>query len=469
MKKPAIELSVLYEIASLPYNTTEENIKELVMQKIIRLFPIKQCAIILNSDKKPLTYGFKKGSKINQITNKENKRTFKYQLKNSKAIGLLFAEKTSAFTEKERKFLILLAERLNEILLLIRAEKLNNESEHIQEIFKTIPDPIVIVDKNNKIIEGNELLLKLTNLKKNKILSKSLHDLQIFTDNSKKKLNEKFYFENNKQTEVEVILNHKRKFYEINTNTAEINGKKVYLLIFHDITKRKEMDQIKSEFISITSHQLRTPVSAVKWLCELLMKGRVGKLSHDQLNLFENIYNSNERMIKLIDDLLDVSMIQNNKIKMNKTNFDVKKFVEDLIKDFTKIFDKKKVEIWINPAAKKVFLFADRNKIRQIFDNLIDNAIKYSKGKAIIKINWLEKGKNIKFTISDNGIGIPKYDQNRIFDAFYKTENSLNINQTRVGLGLFAVKTIIDASEGKIWLDSKVGKGTTFHFTLPIT
>jgi PAS domain S-box-containing protein len=461
------ELSVLYEIASLPFETTESKICELVMDKLIRVFLANRCAIIKLSNKQPVrnfTYGFKKGINVYEIIQKKGNDVFKYSLTN----GILFAEKKVPFTNIQIKYLIILADRLNESLLMLEAKRLKQETKDINTIFKTIPDPLIIIDEQHRILEVNQKTIDMTHFSKKEVLSTIFHERKEISPESRQAIKEERFLDPKNPIEIYTTLNNRLMCLEINATKVKFKGKKAYLLIFRDVTKRKEIDRLKSEFISLTSHQLRTPSSGIKWLCELLIKGRVGKLKPEQYELVGDINEFNMRMIKLIDDLLNVSIIKSKKTKLFKTKFPVRPLIREVIKEKIKFANKKKIEINLITKLKDIKVFADREKIRQVFENLFDNVIKYSEKNPQIDIGWEISNKHeVEFKISDNGIGIPKNEQGEVFNAFFRAKNAAKLDVTRSGLGLYVVKTIITALNGRIWFKSEVGKGTTFYFTLP--
>ena len=307
------ELSVLYEIASLPFETTESKICELVMDKLIRVFLANRCAIIKLLNKKPVknyTYGFKSGTDVYKFIQQKEDHVFKYPLTN----GILFAEKKVPFTAKQLKYLIILADRLNEILLMLVAKKLEQESKDIKTIFKTIPDPLIIIDEQHKVLEVNQKTLDMTHFSKKEALSTIFHERKEISPESRQAIKEERFLNSKNPLEIYTTLDNQLMCLEINATKVKFKGKNAFLLIFRDVTKRKEIDRLKSEFISLTSHQLRTPASGIKWMCELLIKGRVGKLKPKQQDLVGDINEFNGRMIRLIDELLNVAVTkQKNK------------------------------------------------------------------------------------------------------------------------------------------------------------
>lgn len=233
---------------------------------------------------------------------------------------------------------------------------------------------------------------------------------------------------------------------------------------------RKEcIERLKTEFISLAAHQLRTPLSAVKWILGALLDGEAGKLNKQQTKMIRQGYESNERMIHLINDLLYVAEIEEGKFLKNETYQSIETLIENVIADYKRKIKKKKIKIvFKKPDNPLPEVKVDAEKIRLVVKNMLDNAIDYSKvgGQVVVSI-WEEAG-SIRIAIKDMGIGIPEDEQERLFDRFFRASNAIKIDTTGTGLGLFICKNIIDAHRGKIFFESKKDKGSTFGFELPI-
>ncbi len=232
-------------------------------------------------------------------------------------------------------------------------------------------------------------------------------------------------------------------------------------------TKTKK--DLQSDFINLTSHQLRTPLSGTKWLLELLQKSDTGNLTKKQKDFIEKIYSSNERMITLVNDLLEVTRIENGENKLYLQPTDLISIIRGLIKEKEKDVKKKNLQISFTTEQEPFPLInSELNKIRQAISNIIINSISYTPagGKIIIDLRT-ENGK-VLVKIADTGVGIPKDQQKDIFTKFFRGNNVRSMETTGTGLGLYISKSFIEASGGKLWFESTLGKGTTFYFTLPI-
>lgn len=234
--------------------------------------------------------------------------------------------------------------------------------------------------------------------------------------------------------------------------------------------EREEIDKMKSEFVSVASHQLRTPLTGIKWFTDLMLRGKAGVVTTDQKDFLTQISDSNERMIKLVEDLLNVSRIEagGTKFIITKKTTDVVPILDSLVTDLVGLEQKHKVKIIRDTNFPKTLnLNVDSDKIRQVFANLLSNAVKYSHegGKVHIKAD-LSDSKVTTFLISDTGLGIPVKDQGRMFEKFFRAENVQTKETDGTGLGLYVVKAIVEGHGGTLHFESKENVGTTFYVSL---
>ena len=229
-----------------------------------------------------------------------------------------------------------------------------------------------------------------------------------------------------------------------------------------------EASRMKSEFINIVSHQLRSPLSNLKWTIDLLLSGRLGKIEEKQTEYFKILKDNSARMSELVSDLLTVSRIETATLMFKKQKFSLGNMVKELIREFEPFTRAANVELAFNQEPVLAEVFADPNQIRQAIGNLLDNAIRYTRERGKVEIALLKRNKNLYLEIKDSGVGIPKDDQKYIFQKFFRSENVLKYQTQGSGLGLYIAKSIIEKSDGKIGFLSHEGVGSTFWFTLPI-
>lgn len=238
------------------------------------------------------------------------------------------------------------------------------------------------------------------------------------------------------------------------------------------VANLRELDNLKSEFISVAAHQLRTPLSAVKWATKMVLDGDAGPINVEQKDLLDQGYKSNERMINLINDLLDVSRIEAGKLEYEFVSGQIEELIETTVQEFQQIVKHKPVDLkYHRPAEMLPKIKMDSVKLKMAIENIIDNAIKYTapagKVDVLLKLN---KNKNkIEIIIADTGVGIPKDQIPQLFSKFFRAKNVIRMQTDGTGLGLFIAKEIVGKHGGNIWAESEEGKGTEMHFTLPLS
>lgn len=238
--------------------------------------------------------------------------------------------------------------------------------------------------------------------------------------------------------------------------------------IFRDITKEREIDRSKTEFVSLASHQLRTPLTAIKWYMEMLLEGGAGKLSKEQIDYVNEAYNSNSRMIELVNALLNVSRIEMGIFSVEPEVSDIFKMTEEMVEDIEPEIKKRNLQFSkkYDKAVGKIML--DRSLIRIVMQNLLSNAVRYTPSDGKVSLIVKKQGEKVLFTVSDTGIGIPREQQDKIFQKFFRADNARKQDTSGTGLGLYIVKAIVEKSGGKIWFESQEGKGSVFYVQVPI-
>ena len=242
----------------------------------------------------------------------------------------------------------------------------------------------------------------------------------------------------------------------------------IAVIITRSFERLAEASRMKSEFISVVSHQLRSPLSNLRWAIELLMSGRLGKIEEKQTEYFRILKENSGRMGELVSDLLIVSRIETATLPQKRKEISLEDLIKKLISEFEPFAQASNVEIEFKSEENLPKILADPSQIRLVVENLLDNAVRYIKDRGKVKMLLSRRGQNLYFEIEDNGVGIPKEDQKYIFQKFFRSENILRYQTQGSGLGLYISKAIIERSGGKIGFKSQEGVGSTFWFTLPI-
>ncbi|MSR78748.1 MAG: HAMP domain-containing histidine kinase [Candidatus Taylorbacteria bacterium] len=231
----------------------------------------------------------------------------------------------------------------------------------------------------------------------------------------------------------------------------------------------QELDDRKSDFLSIAAHQLRTPLSGTKWTLSMIMNGELGAVSDDQKTFLKKSYDSNERMINLVDDMLHADRIDSGKYHITLVKIQLLDLIDSVLYDISPLANKRNVHIELDRGHDALPLVdIDQEKIRAVFQNLLDNAVKYSRENSVVTISSTVDKDAITFRIKDQGIGIPEDQKELVFSRFFRARNALEKETDGSGLGLFIVKSIIERHGGRVWYESKENEGSTFSFTIKI-
>jgi PAS domain S-box-containing protein len=237
--------------------------------------------------------------------------------------------------------------------------------------------------------------------------------------------------------------------------------------VFRDITIEYEIDRMKSDFISLASHQLRTPLSAIKTYSHMLIDGYMGEITPPQRKSLRTIVSAANRMNELISTLLNITRIESGNVTVTPKAVDVKRLAEEVNKEHHLGASDKEITLTLNaPTTSVVSVQTDMLLFKEVLSNLVSNAIKYTPEGGSVEIGIKQRRYDVLFTVKDSGMGIPKASQEQIFTKFFRAHNVVRQETSGTGLGLYLVKGLVDALDGKIWFESNENKGTTFFVTL---
>lgn len=246
------------------------------------------------------------------------------------------------------------------------------------------------------------------------------------------------------------------------------NGKVTnYVGMVQDISERKQREHLRSEFVSLASHQLRTPLTSLRWLSEMLRKRARKLLGSTELDILKNIEVSAMRMISLVNRLLNLSRIESGRLNIKAQRTDLVPLIKDIRKTILPLITDKKQKLNLTFDASLPVVSVDRELLHEILINLLSNSAKYTPSGGTIALSVQKTPKTILFTVSDTGIGIPKADQEHIFDRFFRASNAIAVDQQGTGLGLYLVNILVNSLGGEITLESEENKGTKVAFYIP--
>lgn len=240
--------------------------------------------------------------------------------------------------------------------------------------------------------------------------------------------------------------------------------------VFRDITLEQEVDRMKSEFISLASHQLRTPLSAIKTYSHMLSEGYMGQLNDDQKKSLNTIIGASNRMNELISTLLNITRIESGTIAYNPKLLKLPDVISELLPELSLMAKSKEIELKLETQGKaSLKVRTDPLIVKEIVMNLASNAIKYTPENGQVSVIVHPRRADVMVQIKDSGWGIPKQSQDQVFSKFFRAQNIVKRETSGTGLGLYLVKGLVETVGGKIWFKSEEGTGTSFYFTLPRT
>lgn len=239
-------------------------------------------------------------------------------------------------------------------------------------------------------------------------------------------------------------------------------------LIIKQIEEVTKLNKLKSEFVSVASHQLRTPLAAIRWETELLLSKLDKGLSEKQCHSINTVNILATRMTRLVNDLLDVTKIDQGKLILRKERVDMAETVDEVVDVLLPLVKAKRMNIMVKKRNKILVALTDQEKVKLVIENLISNSIKYTKTRGKIEISLSKNSGFVVFSIRDNGVGIPKSQQKQIFSKFFRSDNVVKYQTEGTGLGLYIAKSIVEQSGGRVWFQSREDVGSVFNFSLPV-
>jgi PAS domain S-box-containing protein len=346
---------------------------------------------------------------------------------------------------------------------------------------------VVITDPEGMVVYGNAAIERITGYTPEEALGKKAGSLW-------KMPMPQGYYENmwdviKKQKKVFISdIQNKRKdgtIYVARISISPVLDKDSNIIYFvaleRDITLDKEIDKAKTEFVSLASHQLRTPLSSINWYTEMLLAGDAGEINEEQKKYLTEVAIGNQRMVELVNALLNVSRLDLGTFIIEPEVADVVEIGKSVVDELKPEISKKKLTVEQLHGENLPEFKADKKLLRIVLQNLLSNAVKYTpqEGRITIGTSVLRKedlfggvrmpADSLGITVTDSGMGIPSDQKDRIFSKMFRADNAREAETEGTGLGLYIIKSIIDQSDGNVWFESEVGKGTTFYVIFPLS
>ncbi len=344
-------------------------------------------------------------------------------------------------------------------------------------IIASISDGLIVVDTKGSIVLVNKAFERILGWRQEDVLNKKFVDI-VHLVNEKNRAIPKSrrpitkILHNKKELSIKIASNYYYKSYSGKHIPVTIELSPIFkeddflgvVLTFRDISSEKLVDKAKTEFVSLASHQLKAPLTAIAWTVESLLDAKISKKVKEQVLSIDEITN---RMKKLVTALLNTSRIDLGSFKIENEIVDLKKLSRIVLSELQPLIQEKGIIVSTKIASSVKEIKADPNLMKVIIQNLLSNAVKYSGEGSKIAYTISKVRKKIRFTVEDQGMGISEEDQKRLFQKLFRGANAVKSSNEGTGLGLYIVKSILDEAGGKIWFESKEGKGTTFYVELP--
>jgi signal transduction histidine kinase len=375
----------------------------------------------------------------------------------------------SDFLSKESDEAEIIARVKNLLRVKALEDVLLQEKKKLASILNDLAEAVVIIDTENKIIMSNNAAANLLNIPTELVGVMQISGLVSNAKNAEEFLDA---LKKDELAEFALEIQHDDK-----RNSFRVSSNEVYLsfseplgraLVFRDVSQEKEMEALKASFYSMIAHDLRSPISVVTGYTSLILDGKTGEISDIQKEFLEAVQARSESMLKLVDEFLTVSKFEASFISLEFEDADLNKLLTEVVDSLSLIAVNKKIAVEFDPGSKPLPIKADSQKLYKVMSNLFDNALKYTPDGGSVEVTIEKIDSEYRIEFKDTGIGIDGEELDYVFDRFKRMATAEKKKIKGTGLGLTIVKEIVNAHQGKVWVESKVGVGSTFIVTLPI-
>jgi len=343
-------------------------------------------------------------------------------------------------------------------------ENATQEKDKIDAILHSIGDGVFVIDTNHRIIMLNRVATAISGFPPEEAVGQKYDHMLKFVYEKDEKINDVFIRDamaTGKITEMTnhtVLIRKDGKRVPVVDSAAPLKDKNGNVsgcvIVFRDVTKEREIDRAKSEFVSLASHQLRTPLSTISWYVEMFLAGDVGRVNKKQKKYLGKIYHNNRRMIELVNALLSASRIELGTFTMKPQSTDLREIADSVLDDLLPLIKNKGLKVEKQYEKNLPMINVDPQLMRIVFQNLFSNSVKYTPDSGAISITIERRESDVLMKVADTGYGIPSDQQSKIFTKLFRADNAMVIDPDGAGLGLYIVKSIVEKSGGKIWFES---------------
>lgn len=361
----------------------------------------------------------------------------------------------------------LLARDLNDMLVRLRQrlEALGEEKTRSDTILNNLADGVLLVSPRLRVVYGNPAARRILDLDKRVVEGRFLLEV-VSNSELERKVDRALHHAETSRQEVRRGL-HDEIILEVQTAPVQDGPRTVgALLVLRDVTRERKLERARAEFVANASHELQTPLTAIRGFAETLLDGALDEPESSR-RFVEIIQRESVRLSELVDELLDLSKIESGRLPVTKTAFSLAELAGDVISRLEIRLSSKSLTLTRQFPPELPSAYADRAQIARVFLNLLDNAVKYTPVGGHITMGAQDEGTHLAAFVSDNGIGIPEEDQDRIFERFYRVDKARSRESGGTGLGLSIVKHLVERNGGSVSVESRPGAGSHFQFTLP--
>ena len=359
--------------------------------------------------------------------------------------------------------------------------EVTGEKNKLDTIVTAVSDGIFVLDKKRRLVFINKAAETILQVKRSEVHGKSFDELFSVTDFENNKITQAQLCPGKKLEEDQVVFGPKDLKFKIKSGeepSVRLSSTEIKegdeldigcICVFIDVNKEKELEDMKLDFVAMAAHELRTPLTAIRGYLSILIEEVTKKLSPEEGSWLQKAFISSSHLAALVENLLSVSRIELKSLKLETKNIAWEKLLQEIVSTFKTQADQKNIKLSLEIKEKLPEVLVDKFRISEVLSNLLANALTYTKPGGKIEVTSWQENDSVVTSIKDTGEGIPESAIPRLFTKFFRVSGVLEQGSKGTGLGLYISKSIIDMHEGKIWVKSKLGVGSTFTFSLPLS